>query len=113
MMYLETYLKSVTERADVLVKLSSFTTYGIGQTDNPITMQDGCGNHHTRNWADAIAEGHLYGIFVVDKVECLIEEWRDKPQYVVTLKNEKSEATCRLDTLANRMACSRYLGGVF
>ena len=104
MMYLENLLETMDSKADVIVTLSSSTTYGIGQIENPITIIDGCGNHHTENWLNAITKKHLEKVFVVVDVKVTFESYMDKPQWEIFLQNEKSYTTEVLACESNSQA---------
>lgn len=101
MLYLENVLESMKANTDVIVMLSSYTTYEF--TDH--TAQDGCGNHHVKNWLAAIEKYNLQKIFTVDNVTVTTSPFMDKPQWIVTLVNEKSRITEILDTASNECAC--------
>lgn len=105
MLLLENVLGELNTRANVCVKLNSHTVYGIGETDNPHVMQDSCGNHHTMNWLDAMADKDLFNKFLVADVKCEFEPYMDKPQWIITLANGKNEYTDLLDYQSNKRAC--------
>lgn len=107
MMFLEEVLGNLVEKADVMVMLSSNTVYGIGETDTPLVMQDGCGNHHTRNWLEAIECNGLKKMFIVKEVTVSYESYMDKPQWKIVLENGKDEYTNKLGVESNRAACAR------
>ena len=99
-MYLEERLNGLDEKANVLVKLSSATVYGIGETDEPITMQDSCGNHYVKNWLGVIKDFGLEKKFVV-----LASNQKDDT-LIVHLKNKKDEHIVDiLDRMSNNYAC--------
>lgn len=105
MLYLETLLKTFDSEANVMVLLSSSTTYDCG-----LTMQDGCGNHYPKNWLEAINRSLMTEMFIVKNVEVSFEEWMDKPQWKVVLENEKSWETNRLNVESNEAAIRDALG---
>lgn len=105
MLLLENVLGELNTEANVCVKLSSHTVYGVGETENPITMQDGCGNHHVMNWLDAMADKDLFGKFLVADVKCELKPHMDKPQWTITLTNGKDTDTDLLDYQSNKRAC--------
>jgi hypothetical protein len=106
MLFLENVLGDLHTTANVKVLLSSYTVYGIGETDNPIRMQDGCGNHRVMNWLDAMADENLFKQFLVESVKCEFESsYMDKPQWTVVLANGKDERTSRLEYSSNYRAC--------
>jgi hypothetical protein len=105
-MYLEDVLGSLNSKADVCIKLSSQTIYGLGETDDPHVMQDSCGNHRVMNWLDALVDRDLFKKFLVDKVEA--SPMYGEPhriQWTITLVNSKNEDTDALDIQSNRRAC--------
>jgi len=106
MLFLENVLDDLHTTANVKVLLSSYTVYGIGETDNPIRMQDGCGNHRVMNWFDAMVDENLFKQFLVESVKCEFESsYMDKPQWTVVLANGKDERTSRLEYSSNYRAC--------
>ena len=104
MMYLETLLRTMDSKANVMVMLSSETEYDFG-----FKMQDGCGNHHVRNWLEAIDNNCLDGRFVVKGVEVTLEDYMDAPQWKVTLLNVKCSNTILLSKESNEAAYRNYL----
>ena len=108
MMYLEDLLKTMKEDANVLVTLSSHTTYGQGI--NAMTFRDHCGNHYTENWLVAISENHLEKVFVVEDVKVTFESYMESPQWEVFLQNEKSHSTLVLDRESNQVGIRRIFG---
>ena len=103
MLYLETLLKTFDSEANVMVLLSSSTSYDCG-----LTMQDGCGNHYAKNWLEAIDRCLLAKMFVVKNVEVSFEEYMDNPQWKVVLENVKSWETDRLNVESNEAAIRNY-----
>lgn len=102
-MYLETFLKTLDKKADVCIHIDNVLTYGDG-----CTMQDTCGNHHTENWMDAITLHNMEKIFVIKNITVEVQEWRDKPQYIVDLVNGKDIFTDMLEQSSNDIACARF-----
>ena len=100
MLYLENVLVSMKDNTDVIVMLSSYTTYEFTN----YKAQDGCGNHHAKNWLAAITKHKLQKVFAVDSVSVSGSPYMDKPQWVVTLYNEKSHITDILDEASNECA---------
>ena len=105
MLFLENVLGDLHTTANVCVLLSSYTVYGVGETENPIRMQDGCGNHRVMNWLDAMADKDLFGEFLVESVDCKFETYMDKPQWTIVLANGKDERTDKLEYQSNERAC--------
>lgn len=106
MLFLENVLGDLRTTANVKVLLSSYTVYGIGETDNPIRMQDGCGNHLVMNWLDGMADENLFKQFLVESVKCEFDKtYMDKPQWTVVLANGKDEHTKKLEYSSNHRAC--------
>lgn len=104
MLYLETILKSMKANTDVIVKLSSYSTNDITGS----TWQDGCGNHHVESWLDAINKYSLQKVFMIADVTVEPSRYCKKPQWIITLVNEKNSITDILDRAADRAACKRY-----
>jgi hypothetical protein len=105
MLFLENVLGDLNTTANVCVMLSSYTVYGVGETENPIRMQDGCGNHRVMNWLDAMTDEDLFKQFLVESVKCEFESYMDKPQWTVVLANGKDERTGKLEYQSNYRAC--------
>lgn len=105
MLYLENVLESMKNNTDVMVMLSSYTTYEF--TD--YTAQDGCGNHHAATWLAAIELYSLQKVFVVDSVTVAGSPYMEKPQWIITLFNEKNRITDILDNASNECACQKAL----
>ena len=103
MMYLENLLATLDKKADVIIELSTETTF------RDITRRDCCGNHHTENWMDAITENNLEGTFIVNdvRVKMLIN---DEVQWYIRLENGKCKKTEVLDRECNMVARRRVLG---
>ena len=97
--FLEDFCKTLDSKADVLVYLSS--TYEIDLGDGEIFLhRDVCGNHHAKNWIEAI-DYLAPKTFVVKSIEV---ECTSYVQYIVTLDIKKCDLTKDLSYLANRCA---------
>lgn len=107
MMYLENVLSTMNNNANVMVMLSSFTTYEDG-----FSMQDCCGNHYVSNWMGTINSFNLENIFEVRGVEC--KQYADGMiQWVIYLNNEKGGHYTRiLDVESNNYGLKRILYGI-
>ncbi len=103
MLYLENVLESMKNSTDVIVRLSSHSTNKFTEA----VWQDGCGNHHVENWLAAINNYSLQKVFMVASVAVETSPYSDKPQWTVTLVNEKSSITEILDRASNEAACKR------
>lgn len=108
MLYLETVLESMKANTDVIVKLSSFSTNKFTEAVWP----DSCGNHHVENWLAAIESYTLQKVFMVSSVAVETSPYSDKPQWTVTLVNERSSITDILDRASNEAACQRLYGNL-
>ena len=105
-LYLEEALRTLDGSADVLVKLSSNTIYGLGEAVDPIVMQDACGNHRVATWQNAMKRmGNAFGYFIVSGVDYRKNEDCFKGiQWIITLANSKDEKSNQLDYISNQCA---------
>ena len=102
MLYLEDVLETVKDTTDVMVKLSSSTTYEEGP--NSITIEDCCGNHYATNWLAAIKSRNLRKEFIVETIDVKFESYMDSPQWIIRLVNEKNLITGILELTSNEIA---------
>jgi hypothetical protein len=101
--YLEDVLKSMKDKTDVIIMLSSFTYNEWSKME----YQDGLGNHHVVNWLDAVEQLNLNKSLVVNAVKVDQSPYSDKPQWTITLANKKTLTTDLFDQIANEIACER------
>ena len=109
MLFLENVLRTMDKKANVLIMLSSITTYGEGELETPITLPDSCGNHHVENWLTAILIKRLEKTFTVKEVNVAYEDYMDSPQWTIILENRKDDNTKALDYESNAAACRNTL----
>jgi hypothetical protein len=102
MLYLEDILKTMQNTVDVMIKLSSSTTYEEGY--NSLTIEDCIGNHYVENWLEAIKTHGLRKEFIVDTIEVKFESYDESPQWIIRLVNEKNLITNVLERSAHEIA---------
>ena len=109
---LRNFLSSLDKNADVLVRLSSKTTF-----ENGYEMIDHCGNHYAKNWLEALDEIGSNALFIVKNIEC--DQYEEhcydgtknvRVQWTVTLENEKGWTTNLLDDKANSASLRNAMG---
>jgi hypothetical protein len=99
--YLEDVLKSMKDKTDVIIMLSSFTYNEWSKME----YRDSLGNHHVDNWLDAVEQLNLNKSLVVNAVKVDQSPYSDKPQWTITLANKKTLTTDMFDQIANEIAC--------